>query len=733
VNLNSGLITTRHTIIKELEGGVFRMKIKIKSKNKIKSRSEIKTEIQIKKTNAGISKQLFVKNSLLRKLVSTTTAIVFFSLLLLGLVTFFIMKTKVTDEFKQTTNQILNQNKNYVELVNRNVEDMSMQIVANSDFTSLFVAATNDEYDGFMVKRDISEYLQSLNSNNAQNIIKNIYVLNDKGLSSSAVSGNVTQEQFESIKDEEWYKQALELDGKALWTKPYIDKINPGSKMIISQVRLLKDIATGQKCGVMKIDMDIDVFSSTLKNTKIGENGYMFIVNKDGDIITSKKSEQIGKKANEAYLSIIKNATEGTFTYKDQNKNMFGVFSTSDKTEWKFMAVVPHNELYSTATSIGVFILIIMAVCIILSCIISFFTTLQITKPINDIIELTKTLSRGSFLVESKKYNILEINELSTYFNKMVLNLKDMILTTARITDKTNNSAKKLLSICEDLNMSSESISAAAGEIAAGSTSQTEEAIRCVEISYNLGSEINNAVGSLNDVNKATSESVDIMNENSVAINTLSETSNNNSKAMGMVTDTINDLSNNTKDIIGILDKINNITEQTNLLALNASIEAARAGDAGRGFSVVANEIRKLAEESRSSALKIKSIIDNVNMSIKKSINISSSAQVLFNKELEQVSQTVKAFSIIQRSTENILISMGNTKKSIEIIDREKDVLNESVNNISNVSQKNTASTEEVTASLESQVSVSAEIYALAENLSDDSSNLKNLIDKFEF
>lgn len=69
-------------------------------------------------------------------------------------------------------------------------------------------------------------------------------------------------------------------------------------------------------------------------------------------------------------------------------------------------------------------------------------------------------------------------------------------------------------------------------------------------------------------------------------------------------------------------------------------------------------------------------------MSIKKSINISSSAQVLFNKELEQVSQTVKAFSIIQQSTENILISMGNTKKSIEIIDRDKDVLNESVNNM---------------------------------------------------
>ncbi|MBU3112879.1 methyl-accepting chemotaxis protein [Clostridium lacusfryxellense] len=703
------------------------MKVRIKRKGEIKSKK--RGEIKNKSTNENVFKQLLVKKSLLRKLVSTTTAIVFFSLLFLGLVIFFIMKSKVTQEFKQSTDQILNQNKNYIELVNRNVENVSVQILSNPKYTNLFIEPIGDVYDGLVRKKEISDYLQSLNATNSEHI-KNIYIYNDKKLSGASNSGNVADEDIEKAKGEEWYKKAIELDGGSIWTKP---SLNAKKEMVISQVRVIKDLNSGINCGVLKIDVDLNVLTSTLIDTQIGKNGFMLIVNKNGDIITSKKKDQIGKKASEEYLPKIKSAKEGSFTYKAQNKNMFGVFSTSEKTEWKFVAVVPHNELYSMASSIGVYILIIMAVCIILSCIVSFFTTLQITKPINDIIELTKTLSRGSFLVKSEKYKILEINELSTYFNKMVLNLKDMILTTARITDKTNNSAIKLLSICEDLNMSSESISAAAGEIACGSTNQTEEAIRCVEISYNFNSEINKAVGGLNDVNKATSESVDIINKNNEAINTLSETSNNNSKAMVMVTDTINDLSNNTKDIIGILDKINNITVQTNLLALNASIEAARAGDAGRGFSVVANEIRKLAEESRASALQIKSIIDNVNTSIKKSINISSSAQVLFNKELEQVSKTVNAFSLIKISTENILVSMGNTKNSIEIIDRDKEVLNKSVNKISDISQKNTASTEEVTASLESQVIVSAEIYALAENLSDDSSNLKNLIDKFEF
>lgn len=718
MSLNSILITINYIIIKVIKGAV---------------NMRFKNQRKVKRTSKGISKQLFMKNSLLRKLVSTTTAIVFFSLVLLGLVTFFIMKTKITEEFKQSTNQILNQNKNYIDLVNRNVEDISMQVLANSNYTTLFVAPIKDGYDEYVRKSEISKYLQSLNSASSQHLIKNIYMFNDNGLSGSSNLGNITEEQLSKIKGEDWYKKAIEFDGKELWTKPYVDTLNSNNEMIISEIRVIKDIKSGVKCGVLKIDINLDIFSSALKNTKIGKDGYMFIVNKDGEVITSKNSEQTGKKVNGSYFSTIKNSKEGTFTYTDQSKNMFGVYSTSDKTEWKFIAVLPHNELYSTATSIGIFILIIMVVCIVISCIISFITTLQITRPINDMIELTKDLSRGSFLVKSEKYNILEINELSTYFNNMVSNLKDMILTTAQITGSTNDSARKLLDICEDLNTSSGSISAAAGEIASGSTNQTEETIRCVEISNKFNSEISNAVYSLNDVNKATNESINIINGNSESINTLSETSNNNSKAMGMVIETINDLSNNTKDILGILDNINDITEQTNLLSLNASIEAARAGEAGRGFSVVANEIRKLAEESKLSALKIKSIIDNVDKSIKKSIDISLSAQVLFNKELEQVNTTVKSFNIIKKSTENILISMGDTMESIKIIDNDKEVLNEYVNNISNISQSNTASTEEVTASLESQVSVTSEMYTLAEKLNNESNKLKNLIDQFEF
>lgn len=702
---------------------------------KIKIRGKIlnKDKNKIKRINTGIIKQFFVKKTLLRKLVLTTTTIVFFSVVLLGLVTFFILKTRVTEEFKQSTNQILNQNKNYIELVNSNVENVSMQVLSNTNFTRLFVNPISTEFEKFSAKREIGKFLTSLNAYNTDKIIKNIYIFNDNGLSASSNSANITVEKEKEIKNQDWYKKALELDGESLWTNTYTDTLDLNNGLVISQVRVIKDVTSGVKCGVMKIDINLDIFSSILENTEIGKNGYMFIVNSNGSVITSKNSEEVGKQADEIFLSKTKDTKEGTFDYLDGKTKMVAVYSTSDKTKWKFIAVVPQKELYSTATNIGWVILIIMALCIVISCIISLFTTMQITKPINNIIELTKALSRGSFSVKSEKYSVFEVNELSKYFNDMVFNLKNMLSTTAKITGETNDSAGKLLNISENLNNSSELISAVAEEIALGSMSQTEETIRCVEISYNFNSQINNAVYSLNDVNKVTNESIVIINENSESINTLNETSINNSKVMGSVMDTIKDLSHNTQDILGILDDINDIAKKTNLLALNASIEAARAGEAGRGFSVVANEIRKLAEESKDSALKIKSIIDNVDNSIKKSLTISSSAQELFNKELEQVSHTVKAFNLIKKSTENILISMGNTMESIKIIDREKEVLNKSINNISEISQKNTASTEEVTASLESQNIVSSEMYTLAENLSADSNKLKNLLDKFEF
>lgn len=717
------------------------MKTKIlKTKeNIVKGDKKPKRNKKDKKIKSNLSfknsfKTLFKRNTLLNRLVSTTTAVIVFSLLFSGIVTFFITKTKVEQDFKNSTTQIMNQNKNYIQLVNQSVESISMQLFSNSNFTKILNSNYDSVYDRFTAKTQIEDTLKNITNAGNINLVKSIYLFNDNGFSTTSNGTYLSDDALSQVKNETWYKEAIENKGKSYWSVPHKDTIaNDNTVNTISLTRQLISSLDFKPAGVVKINIDTEVITSALKNTKVGKSGFIIIVNKDGYVISHKDSKLLGTQLKDSYFKDIAAKDSGDFNYKMGSTPMYGVFTTSPDTEWKYIALVPTAELYSTATNIGLFTSLIALLCIVVSFFFSLFTTIQITTPINHIIDITKELSKGNFTITSNSNKILELNELSVNFNNMINNLKDALLGTFQLANETDAAAKDLLEISHGMNLSSKEISGAADEIAAGSTEQTESAVMCVEVSNSFNLEIESAISTLQQVNEATDTSTNIINDSTVTINNLRKTSSNNSDAMDKVAETISNLNNNTKDIITILNKINEITEQTNLLALNASIEAARAGEAGRGFAVVANEIRILAEESQKASLDIKKIIDNVNLSISTSLDISNSAKEAFKDELDQVTITIDSFDSIKDSINKILSSMEESMSSIKLLDNGKEILGRYINNIAEISQRNTAATEEVTASIQTQSVSNDEMYTLAQSLNEKAEHLKQLLNRFTF
>lgn len=673
------------------------------------------------------------KKTILKRLVFSSSTLIAFSLLLSGSITYLITRQRVINDFKQSTLQVLGQSKNYIDLISSNVEGISMQMFSNSKFTDLFNIKQTDDYAKFFNRKEIEDSLRSITSSNTTNYIKAITVYNENGLSGSSDSSTILDDTITKMKNEDWYKEATKLNGKSFWTNPNNFSQYTDVKFVLSHVRVLKDTKTLTSCGILKIDINPNIINSVLKNAKLGTTGYIFIINKDNYIISHKDSSLIGTQFKDSSLTDKMNSISGDFTHKINGKTMYGVYTTLESTNWKLIAIVPESELASTANNIGIFTLLITLLCILVSIFISIPTTKQITNPINDIIATTRQLSIGNFTVQNRAYKLYELNELSNNFGSMIANLKNMLESTAKLAIDTDMSAQHLLNISSGLNSSAQEISDAAEEIAAGSSRQTEETIHCVDISDNFNNEINSTMKTLSSVSSATDNSVIILSQGMSTIHNLNNISSKNSEAMTKVADTVTKLNSNTKDILIILDKINEITEQTNLLALNASIEAARAGDAGRGFAVVANEIRKLAEESQSASQQIKKIIDNVNSGIKSSLAISTQAQKSFNEEVEQVSVTVQSFESIKHSFDNIIHALKETENAMKKIDSGKQILNDSINNIAAISQKNSAATEEVTASIQNQLNSNSDMHAVAISLSDNAAKLKDLINKFKF
>lgn len=702
-----------------------KLKFSIKFKNFFSS----KNSSMLKKSKIAKNSK---KTSLLRKLVTSSTLLIAFSLAFSGFASYIIVKNKTTEDFKTSAVQVLNQNMNYINLIANTVDSKSIELLSNDIFTGLLTHKYGeDPYEKFHATTQIHDTIKSIPISNI-GMISSVYLLNTNGFANASDSTIISDETLKEASLEPWYKKAVELDGNSIWVT-HTNNISANKELVISNVRMIENTSSMNKCGLLMINISPEALSSTLKNSKLGQNGYMFVVDKDGYIVSHKDISMVGKKVDSSLLSKLQGNGGTIEGYTENKKSMYGVYTTSQDTQWKFVAIVPKSDLSATANYTGLISMVIILVFILISFLASIATTKQITKPINAMIGITKEMSNGNLNVECSSQKLRELDELSSNFNQMITNLKAMLFTTKELSQDTDEASKNLLTLSQDMSSAADEINSAVGEIAGNSMLQTESTLSCVDISESFNSEITNSIESLDLVNHALKNTIGIIDNSTNVISSLKDTSNTNSSSMSEVSTTIEDMGENAKDILSILDKINGIAAQTNLLALNASIEAARAGDAGRGFSVVANEIRKLAEESQKASLDINSIIKNVNASLSSALSISKEAKTAFNDELSQVNTTINSFDSIKKSAYSIINKMEEAMTSIKIINDKKDVLFNSINNISQISQKNSAASEEVTASVEQQTSANNQMYSLSSGMTEKAAKLKGAIEKFKF
>ncbi len=664
-------------------------------------------------------------HTLYRKLVASTLVVLFISLLCYTVVVHLLTRYQTVEDFKSSTNQILDQTTNYVNLVTKNIESLSMQIFLDKDFTKALTQTYDTPFDKFTIKSKLESKIANITSTSNDFQINSIYLIREDDLSLSSSGTSITPSKSKSALDETWYKSVINAAGKSLWIPSHVDSLSSERKPVLSQARVIKDISSNTNVGVLKINLNSDTFNSSLENVKLGKSGYIFIVDKDGYIISHKNKELIGTKMEGDHISQILEGDNGSLNSKDNNVKMFNVYSTIKVTGWKVVATIPSRELSKTSEIIGYYSLGLLVLFLFVGFVISIRNAKNIVKPIKEIVDVTKEISKGNLEAKCVPYDINEMNELSYNFNNMIDNLKNLFITTSNLAYETDISAKKLLNISNEINLNSKDIAVASSQIAIGSSNQSDTSMVCVDISNSFNYEISNAVKILSRANDTTKTSSIYIEKSKSIIQTLSDTSKKNSSSMKKVSKTIENLNSNTKDILIILNKITDISSQTNLLSLNASIEAARAGEAGRGFSVVAKEVRKLAEESQSASKNIKSIMNNIDGSIRKSLSICKETEETFKEELTQVGKTINTFVEIKASIENITESMDNATDSIKLIDKGKDILNKYINDISEISAENTASTEEVTASIDAQTTSNEDLYNLAKILSENAEKLK--------
>ena len=527
-----------------------------------------------------------------------------------------------------------------------------------------------------------------------------------------------------------WYKQAVEANGKAIITPPYEDAATGDNVVTIVQA-VIKD---GKVVGVIGIDCTLSTLTEKISTKQIGNTGYIFVADLEGNIITHPNTDLIN--TNEASkLSIwnkVKSEDNGFINYEFNNTEKFGVYETNELTGWKLVATLNEEEILNDTQSIlkinSLVSLIVALIAIVLSMIIS----TGLSKNIKRLKEVFATASKGDLTTSIEVKSKDELGELAADYNSMIKNIAKLLNNAKSTSNVVLETASNLSSMAEQTTASISQVSYAVVNIAEGANNLAENSQDSAVGIGDLSMKLDDIAKVSNEMDSVSKSTKDLSNQGIQTVNTLINKNSEATESSLKVAEIISDVDTSVKEISTISDAISAITEQTNLLSLNASIEAARAGEAGKGFAIVADEIRKLADESKSSTEKIKSIIEAIQVKASTAVQAMDSTQKISSEQNIAVSKTEQIFTDILTSIIALTEKVGTVKNSIEDMQNQKHALVAQIESNSAISEETASSTEEVTASTEEVTATMEQFTQHTEELQDLAEKLKQEIDKFK-
>lgn len=400
------------------------------------------------------------------------------------------------------------------------------------------------------------------------------------------------------------------------------------------------------------------------------------------------------------------------------------------KAEYKNLDELINNRVSRMESSLekvallSIFLLIIIAY---------LFTSLYLAIK-NSLVSMEEGVSRvvaGDLTVELKLNTRDEFKEIENYFNNMIKKLKELISQVKYTGTDVATASEKLKTSSNEISDIAEEITAAVSDLAKGAEQQAYATEAGNMKITKVVDGLNNIAIEMSSLENLDEKAKDVLIVGNKSVEYQNIKMDESKKVSDEVSNAINLLSKKSIEIGNIIVAIKSISNQTNLLALNAAIEAARAGEQGKGFSVVAEEVRKLAEQSSLSAEKIESIIKEVQASVQYSVTLIDKSKIVVEDQEKALIDTVSTYKNIWDMVTTINENVIRVSEITNSLSSEAKQAGQDINNINNISQESAVGTETLATSYDEQAAVIVLISQSANNLATLASDLKTSINKF--
>ncbi|HHQ5453626.1 TPA: methyl-accepting chemotaxis protein [Aeromonas veronii] len=475
-----------------------------------------------------------------------------------------------------------------------------------------------------------------------------------------------------------WYQEAMSKGGLIV-TKPYLD---------VAYNIMVVTLAQPVSGGVVGGDLSIASLVEDVTKMQLPADGFAIMMHKDGTIIAYKDAAKAMKPASE----IDNDLTNALIEQSKSSKDLVPAYFDSEgrdkllwaadipDTDWELVLVLDKAALEAPLSSLlmtqlGMALLVLVGSILAISWLVS-----MLLGPLTKVSQALARIADGNGdLTQRIKIDANdEVGQLANSFNRFVGSQHQLIGNIRQLANELNADAERSLvtnqAAVDELQRQQQEVTMVA-------TAVTEMASATMEIA-----------GNAENTAAAAQQSAQSSEQGKMLVNKTRQSINGLAEEVGQATEVIGELSRHAQAITSILSTIQGIAEQTNLLALNAAIEAARAGEQGRGFAVVADEVRVLSRRTQDSTQQIQSTIETLQQTTARAVSLMQTSQGLADNSVQDADQAVRALEEITSAISLISDMAGQIATAAEEQTQVTGEITQNTTAIKDVSDEITAS-----------------------------------------
>lgn len=485
-------------------------------------------------------------------------------------------------------------------------------------------------------------------------------------------------------------------------------------------IKKLVELSAGKdKAIALQLANDSEQYMNSVRSTLIPELRAQRKAKLAGDVETEKRHERMSNAVN-MELTRISQAIEESLrqTVENNSKEALATMDTA-------------NE---RITRSSVLFMALLAIAVVLASVLSFYLTRQVTKPLKNIVTELEEMAAGDF---SRSVDVTlssrrdEFGHVTLALDKMKTNLKHLISEVQMKAEQLSAASEELFASAEQSSQAATQVASSITDVACGADNQIHSVNRALSTVEKNACDIATVAQSAQNADHTSQQTAAAAENGKNIIEDTRRQMAHIEETVGSSAKVVSKLGERSQQIGQIIDTISGIAGQTNLLALNAAIEAARAGEQGKGFAVVADEVRKLAEQSEAAAREIARLISEIQAETQQAVASMNAGTEEVRSGTSIVDHAGEAFGSISGLIAEVSAQVkGIAEAARQLTGGGQDIVN-IVREIDGISKVTAAQTETVSAATEQQSASMGEIVVTSRNLAKMAEELQAAVTRF--